>query len=567
MEWWYRLRCWGGAATRARIRRESRRYHQAALHCRESQAEILGQILALNEESRFSRERGLSARLTPDEYRRQMPVVDGDFYRPYVEQLRQGDRAALLGSSQKLMMFALTSGTTAESKYIPITDRFLSDYRRGWQIWGLHAFDDHPRLHYLNIFQLTSDHDQFRTPGGTPCGNISGLVSTIQSRFVKTLYTLPLEIAKIHHGQTKYYTALRLGLADRYVGVLMTANPSTLVRIAQLADRQKSSLIRDLFDGTLTIPHDDAISPENGLRVDIRQQLARRISRPNRSRARELESIVQRTGSLFPKDFWPRLELIAVWTGGSAGAYLHQLRQYYGEVPVRDHGLSASEGRMTIPFADETAAGLLDINSHYFEFIPEAERESANPVVLEAHELEVDRNYYILLTTSSGLYRYDIRDVVRCVGFRERTPLLEFLHKGAHISNVTGEKLNESQVIAAVRSSFERLKQPLETFVLAPQWGDPPGYRLLLESRHLPPLEIAGRIAAEVDRYLQQHNSEYRDKRQTERLAPIRCQSLPDGTWTHYIAARHARMQGNIEQYKHPCLFTDLKAIEELCCE
>ena len=89
---------------------------------------------------------------------------------------------------------------------------------------------------------------------------------------------------------------------------------------------------------------------------------------------------------------------------------------------------------------DETNAGLLDYDSHFFEFIPAEERASSQPTILEADELESGKDYYILLTTLSGFYRYDIHDVVRCVGFVGKCPQLAFLNKGAHFSSLTGEK-------------------------------------------------------------------------------------------------------------------------------
>ena len=73
---------------------------------------------------------------------------------------------------------------------------------------------------------------------------------------------------------------------------------------------------------------------------------------------------------------------------------------------------------------------MFDYLHHYFEFIPEEEVENASPTILEAHELERDRNYYILLTTSSGFYRYNIYDVVQCVGFHGQVPVIKFFNKG-----------------------------------------------------------------------------------------------------------------------------------------
>lgn len=256
--------------------------------------------------------------------------------------------------------------------------------------------------------------------------------------------------------------------------------------------------------------------------------------------------------------------MVAVWTGGSAGSYLSAMRRYFGEVPVRDHGLSASEGRMTIPFQDALPYGVLDVGTHFFEFIPEEEYDRETPTVLLAHELEVDRNYYILLTTTSGLYRYNIRDVVRCCGFHGTTPQLEFLHKGAHISNLTGEKVSESQVVTAVRACLQRLRLDLSFYTLSPVWTEPPHYRLHLESGELPHEALGRQLANAVDTELGQLNCEYSEKRGTGRLAPLQLQSLPEGTWHRFARARQSRLGGSVEQYKHPCLSPDLKFSDTL---
>src|SRR5260370_38173999 len=96
--------------------------------------------------------------------------------------------------------------------------------------------------------------------------------------------------------------------------------------------------------------------------------------------------------------------------GGSVGAYLRHFPRYYGDTPVRDIGLIASEGRMTIPMRDGTPSGVLDVTSHYFEFIPEEEAGSPQPPVLAAHELQEARTHFILLPPAYGLSRNIIPD-------------------------------------------------------------------------------------------------------------------------------------------------------------
>ena len=545
------IRASAGTLARMRLRWQLGKFMAATEDCRATQEETLASLLELNGQSDLAIQHGLGNAKTPADLDKAVPVTDYSFYRDAIERAKLGETHALLGPKNRLMMFTLSSGTTSDSKFIPVTNRFYRDYRRSWQIWGISAFDARPKMKALKIVQLSSDYQRFMSEGGTPCGNISGLAAAMQKPAVKLLYTLPSILAKIDNAANKYYTALRLAIADPYVGMLTTANPSTLVHMAQMADERKEELIRDINDGTLTVAED---IPDN-----VREALAKRFSKADPRRAQALERCVEQSGSLLPKDYWPDLQLAAIWTGGSCAAYLPTLYEYYGEVPVRDHGLSASEGRMTIPFQDMSPDGVLDITAHYYEFIPEAEYGGDNPTILKAHELEVDQNYFILLTTASGFYRYDICDVVRCVGHHNTTPILRFLHKGAHISNITGEKLSESQVVEAVRATLSEFNHRVGCFTLIPSWGEPPRYQLMLEDWEVPQNGSERRFETRLDERLCEINCEYHEKRTTSRLAPLEILPLRRGSWKEFAQDRQAKLGGSIEQYKHPCLLPNLE--------
>ncbi|MCA9071904.1 MAG: GH3 auxin-responsive promoter family protein [Planctomycetaceae bacterium] len=550
------LRAIVGAIPRASVRRQAHRFVQATTDCRGTQRRVLRELIALNAESDFSREHGLNTVQTVEDFHLRFPVSDYETFRPAIEEVKRGNHQALLGPENRLLMFSLSSGTTSQSKYIPITQRFLDDYRRGWQIWGIETLDAHPEINSRKNVQFSSDHDRFRSEGGTPCGNISGLFAAMQKRIVRSMYAVPPIVAKIPHVAAKQYATLRLALAERSVALVTTANPSTLIHLANVAETYAERLIRDIADGTLTT--------QDPLPAEVQAGLRRRVGRKNRKRAAELERILETTGQLHPKDYWPELATLAVWTGGSAGVYLNSLKKYYGETPIRDHGLSASEGRMTIPLRENCSDGVLDITSHYFEFIPVEEYESDSPIVLEAHELEPGRSYYILLTTSSGLYRYDICDVVRCTGFLNTTPLLEFLHKGAHISNLTGEKVSESQVVTAVRRGLENMHLHLRHFTVSPVWDEPPHYQLLGEERDILSPNVGQLLAENTDRYLQEINCEYHEKRQTGRLQSLRWCPIPSGTWQRYAEHQMSTRGAAFEHYKHPCLVPDLEFSRKL---
>jgi hypothetical protein len=270
--------------------------------------------------------------------------------------------------------------------------------------------------------------------------------------------------------------------------------------------------------------------------------------------ARRLEAIVERHGGLYPKHVW-RLDFLAHWTGGSMGLYRPQLRQYWGDAPVRDIGLIASEGRISIPIEDETPAGVAAITSQFLEFIPEAEYERDDPTVLRSHEVREGETYFVLLTNASGLWRYDIGDRVRVTGRLGVAPLIEFLSRDAHSSSLTGEKLTEDQVVAAMEAACRAQVTPsVDQFVLVPQWDDPPYYRLYVES----PVARARRdLAAAMDASLAAVNPEYAAKRQTLRLGPVRLCELTAGALLERDRRLRRQKARTAEQFKHQFLFSE----------
>jgi hypothetical protein len=529
------------------VRRQLAAFEAATHRPREVQEALLRRILAYHANTDFGREHQFATIRTIADFRRHLPVAGYDYFEPYLARVRRGEIQALL-ADPCVHMFALTSGTTAARKFIPVTPQYLADYRRGWNMWGLRAFWDHPNVKLRPIVQLSGDWDEFRTEAHIPCGSVTGLTATMQKRIIRFLYCVPPCTGRIKDAAAKYYVALRLSL-PRKVAMIIAANPSTLINLARAGDQEKEALIRDLHDGTLNSRLD--IPP------DVRAELALKLRR-HPERARELEEIVRRTGTLYPRDYWPPYCLLGNWTGGSVGAYLRHYPRYYGSAPVRDVGLIASEGRMTIPFADGTTSGVLDVTSHFFEFLPEEEAGSPQPTVLSAHEVKEGKTYFILPTTAFGLYRYHISDLVRVTGFYNGTPLVEFLSKGSHFSNLTGEKLSEYHVTRAMMQALYDCDLTLTAYSVAPCWDDEmPYYGLFLERGDLANPEQGLALLDTLDEHLKRLNIEYASKRESRRLGAIRLEVLPTGTWQQWDRQRLARTGGTLEQYKHPCLIGD----------
>ncbi|HEY1378880.1 MAG TPA: GH3 auxin-responsive promoter family protein [Gemmataceae bacterium] len=532
-------------------------FNAACRRPREVQEALLTRIVADQTPTAFGRDHGFDRIRSVADFRRQLPVAPYDYFEPYLARVRNGEIDALL-SDGRVLMFALTSGTTAARKTIPITPRYLTDFRRGWNRWGLRAFLDHQRISCAPILQMAGDPEEFHTPAGIPCGSLSGLAVRSQKRLIRFLYCMPAAANPIKDSHAKYYVALRLSLG-RPVGMISAANPSTLAALARLLNDEKEPLLRDLRDGTL--------NPKLNLPDAIRADLAPYLKKYTR-RARQLDRTAEKTGELWPRDVWPpdRM-LLGTWTGGSVGPYLRQLEQYYGKTFVRDLGLVASEGRMTIPLADGTPAGVLDVTTHYFEFIPEADGDSPRPTVLGAHELEDGKHYYILLTTAAGLYRYHIHDLVRVAGFHGRTPRLEFLGKGHHFASLTGEKLSEYQVTQALADVTRQAAVPLPAYTLAPVWDDRQPYYGLFVERGAWEEPAARAVLPAFDSALSAANDEYRGKRASGRLGPVRVLWLPPGAWANWDRDRLAKAGGPPEQYKHPCLIGDAKFRDTVAVE
>ncbi len=529
--------------------RWERAFLQATAHAAEHQERLLQRIVQTQSETDFGRKHGFDRIASLVDYRKRVPIHRYEDLEPYLTRVRQGDTRALI--AQPLVhMFALTSGTTASRKYIPVTRQYLKDYRRATSIWGKRIFDKHEGAYLKPILQLVSDWDECRSESNVPCGSVSGLTTHMQKPVVRWLYCLPACTGKIKDSSAKLYLALRLGLVREELGILASANPSTLIKLAQMMDARKEDLLRDLRDGTIhsqeNIPH------------EVRRYLTPTLKK-NPKRVKQLEEIIHRQGKLAPKEAWQPIHTIGCWTGGSVGLYLRQFPQYYGETPVRDLGLLASEGRMTIPLDEQTPGGVLDISSHFFEFIPESEIELEQPTVLAAHELDRGKNYYILPTTAYGLYRYNIFDVVRVLDYHGQAPILEFLSKGSLFSNLTGEKLSEFQVVAAMRSAANKWGYLPTAYSLAPTWDDQlPRYSLFLEEQDIDRLAQQTDPAGDFDQCLKEQNIEYETKRESQRLGCVEICVIPTGSWIQWDAQRLARSGGSAEQYKRPCLINDV---------
>ena len=479
-----------------------------------AQTERLLSILAKNANCQFGRQYNFASVKTVADFQKAIPISDYEKHRPFIEDIAAGKKEVL--TSESPMMFATTSGTTGAQKLIPITRGYMNEFRRASIVSGFNLLKDFPGLTNGVALTVFSPAEEGRTSGGIPFGAISGKLFQEEPGVVKRYISpLPYEVCLIKDYESRYYTILRLALCLP-VSVLMTLNPSTIVLLAKRLKTYGAGLVKDVADGT--------INPPKPLPEHIAKAVTKLVSK-NPERAREL-SLLLESCKFVPHKIWPTLNVICCWTKAAAGFYLMDFPELFGDLPVSDVTYGASEGRGSVYMGNNRQ--MLAVRSHFYEFIPESQMDSKNPTVLLADQLEEGENYHILFTTSGGLYRYHLNDVIKIVGRYNQTPLIEFQYKGGNVSSFTGEKITELQVTKAMSATLAELNIKARFFSLVPEFRPEPHYELYFEAESD---QLAENLAPAFDAQLAKHNSEYATKRESERLTPVELKQLHPGTY------------------------------------
>lgn len=513
-----------------------------------AQRSYLLRLLSRNARTAFGRAHDFSKLRSEADFRRRVPVGEYEDFRPFVRRIIEGERNVL--TKDEPFMLALTSGTTAEPKYIPVTRTLQRETASLMADWLYRAERRHRGLLNQSSLGIVSRAVEGYT-NGIPYGSTSGFIYKNIPGFVRRAYAIPYPVSEIDDYDARYFTVARFALARR-VSFIATPNPSTLVRLAEVMAENQEGLIRAVHDGTL--------GTEIGEK-EIRARLSSMLG-PDPLRARELERVIKTAGFLRAGACWPDLLLIGCWTGGSASLKLSRLEKFYGPVPLRDLGYLASEGRITVPFEDSTPSGIPAIRSGYYEFIAEEEMDGAEARALSIYELEEGRRYSILLTTSGGLYRYRINDVVEVRGFHQRTPLLAFVRKGGEMANITGEKMHVNHLIEAVRAVARRFQLAVEQFRAAPNIEES-RYEIYLElEQSVPPALLQSEVLPALDRALAKANVEYEQKRRSRRLTEPRLHLMARG-WSQREMLRHIKTGRRDTQYKWQILCPESRVEDE----
>ena len=534
----------------------ARRFAAATRDPADAQLQKLRAILAQNRDTEYGREHGFASLESLADYARAVPIVTYPDLEQRMERVARGAKNVF--TAEDPVMFARTSGTTGKPKLIPVTPTCRGrDHKDQMRTWLWHAQRDHRALLRGKVLSLVSPAIEGRTEAGIPYGSTSGHIYAHINRVIKTSYAVPYEVFEVEDYDAKYYALMRIGLVSD-ITFLCTANPTSIVRLCEVADERADALLRDIADGTL--------SREIEMPAATRQ-LVEAALRPDPALARRLEAArKRRDGHLLPADYWPHLALIGCWKGGTVASYVDRFPEWFAPddrppVPVRDWGYLSSEARGSIPISDEGCGGVLAVGTNVYEFVP-AEQVDAEPErrerwqVLGAHELEVGKDYYVLLTTTGGLYRYHIDDVVGVEGRHQETPVVVFRRKGGEVTSITGEKVSATQVQHAVAAAAREAGVRVDHFKAVAD-VERAVYLLQVESGRGMPEGARSRFAEAFDRVLAEANLEYAAKRKSQRLNVPELEVMESG-W--YERAKREQVKGGKRQFQWKPSLLELKA-------
>ena len=524
----------------------------------QAQKEFLLKVLYDNRDTVFGKEHKFLNIRTVEDFQKSVTVNNYETLRPYIARMLKGEKNVLL--TDKVVFFGITSGTTNVPKFIPVTKKSRKQKSKVMDLWLYYLLRQHPEALDGKALVIMSPAVEGYAESGVPYGSESGDAYKNMPQFVSNHYALPYEVFCIEDYEARYYTILRFGIEANVTNVA-TMNPLTILVLCQKIDKYTKEIIEDIGMG--------ALNASLNIEPELRKALEKRL-KPNPARAAQLERLLLEKGSLLPKDFWPNIATIECWTGGTVGLYLKEVVKYFpDDINVRDFGFVATEARCSIPVSDNGPSGILTIASNFYEFMPEEDREKDDPIYLTADRLEKGKRYYIIITTMSGLYRYDIDDIIRVTGIHNGTPVIEFVQKGKNVSSATGEKLYESQVISAIDKAKELTGIAVDFFCCCLEWQIPPMYSFLVEFAAEPEWHQKKHFLHTVENSLGDINMEYKTKRLSQRLGNPKLKVLEKGSFEKFRKARLSVLRHD-SQFKAAHLKSDFnippefKIIEEI---
>ena len=476
-----------------------------ATDAEEIQRKVLTRLLREAAQTAYGRDHGFGKIRSYEEFSRTVPVNTYEELKGFIDRMRHGERDVLWKGRVK--WYAKSSGTTNDkSKFIPVSSAGLHDthYAGGTDAVALYLHS-HPesRLFDGRALILGGSHQPNYNLPGSLVGDLSAiLIENINP--VVNLFRVPKK------------------------------------RVALLSDFEEK---RDLI-----------------AREALRKNVTNLSGVPSWMMG-VITRVLELSGKQYLDEVWPNLEVF--FHGGIAFTPYRELYHSLIRNPRMQYmeTYNASEGFFGLQsdLADPAMLLMLDYGVFY-EFIPLEEVGKEQPQVVPLWEVETNRNYAIVITTSCGLWRYQIGDTVR---FTQTRPY-KFVISGRTKSfiNAFGEELIVDNAEQGLAEACQQTDAQVREYTAAPVFMDETGkcrHQWVIEFTKMP--ANVGEFATILDRTLQNLNSDYEAKRYKNiTLQPLEIIVGRTNLFHDWLSSR-GKLGG---QHKVPRLANNRAIIEEV---
>jgi hypothetical protein len=464
------------------------------------QNDVFNQLIEGGRETLFGKDHGFASIKSYEEFKKQVPIRDYEELKPYVEKVVKGESDILWKG--KPAYFAKTSGTTSGTKYIPITKESIPNHINSARNAILSYVHETGNAKFLDgglIF--LSGSPELDKKAGINTGRLSGIVN--------------------HH----------------VPGYLRTnQKPTYATNCIEDWEEKLERIIDETIDVNMTLI--------SGIPPWVQMYFDR---------------IQARTGKKI-KDVFPDFSMF-IYGGVNFEPYRAKLFETIGKQIDSIETYPASEGFIAYQDSQRAEGLLLLLNSGiFFEFIPTEEYFTENPRRLSIEQVELGKNYAVIINSNAGLWGYSIGDTVKFVSKNPYRIIVSGRIK--HFISAFGEHVIGEEVEKAMKFTTEKFPEvELVEFTVAPNVAPTEGmphHEWLIEFANPPrDLEV---FALELDNQLRRLNVYYDDLITGNILRTLKITSLQKNGFIEYMKSL-GKLGG---QNKVPRLSNDRKIAEAL---
>ncbi|KAF3327510.1 putative indole-3-acetic acid-amido synthetase GH3.8 [Carex littledalei] len=535
------------------------------------QAKVLSEILSKNAETEYLKRYNMEGATDRETFKAQIPIVTYEDLKSEIQRIAEGDKSPIL-AADPISEFLTSSGTSAgERKLMPTIEAELDRrqllYSLLTPVMNLYVpdLDKGKGLYFYFIKSET------KTPGGLVARPV--LTSYYKSNHFKhrpfdpyNVITSPFAAILCQDSFQSMYVQMLCGLIYRDEVLRMGAVfASGLLRAIRFLQIHWRDLINDIETGTLNKAITDA-----SVRESVQDILT-----PNPDLAKFIsdECSVENWAGIITR-IWPHTKYLDVIVTGAMAQYIPTLEYYSGGLPMACTMYASSEcyfGLNLKPMSKpEEVSYTIMPNMCYCEFIPlEQSYGKATGNLVDLADVEVGKEYELVITTYSGLCRYRVGDVLLVTGFHNAAPQFRFIRRKNCLLSIDSDKTDESELQKGVERAAELIKPYGAGIVEYTSRTDTttiPGHYviywelLVKEGGRWPEKEVFDKCCLEMEEEL---NSVYRQGRASDIIGPLEIKVLQSGTFEElmdYAISRGA----SINQYKAPRCVSFLPIIELL---